>query len=84
MVAHLLTSPNYPYLDFSDFLREHCSCSLGVCVLLPTLALIITFVKSFSLRENEEMMYLDIGLVEGPEVLDVVLGLDHHQVNVAA
>ena len=82
MEAHL-TPPHLPHLDISHFLREYSGRSLGVCVLLAPLALIIQNI-GFPGEIWRNAGNLDVGLVEGPEVLHVVLGLDHHQVNVAA
>ena len=78
MEAHL-TPPHLPHLDISHFLREYSSRSLEVCVLLAPLTLIIQNIgqegcfpeEVFRNAEN-----LDVGLVEGPKVLHVVLGLD--------
>ena len=86
MEAHL-TPPHFSHLDISHFLREHSSCSFGVCVLFATLALITNKFMSREqvfLGQMKMATNLDVGLIKGPEVLHVVVGFDHHQVNVAA
>ena len=79
-----LTPPHLPHLDISHFLREHSSGSLGVCVLFATFTLIIQTMVKRTLSWVKVAKNLDVGLVKGPEVLHVILGLDHHQVDVAA